>query len=42
MPNSSTSKVGQMIQEPKIDADVEPKTEIEEMDVFERLKKYVD
>ena len=33
------SNFGQMIQEPKIDVNVEPKTEIEEMDVFERLKK---
>ncbi len=33
------SNFGQMIEEPKIEEDTEPKTEIEEMDVFERLKR---
>ena len=33
------SNFGQMIEEPKVEENVETKSEIEEMDVFERLKK---
>ena len=33
------SNFGQIIEEPKVETKIEPKTELEEMDVFERLKK---